>query len=187
MKQKSITVVRYIETTLQHDIGAVVKIKPYLAFFLIMSGIEFMGKCLSNKKSWHSGGCSQEDFETAICQIPRFEKYKKYTSELRKRKGKDDKMHFINPPISLYKGLRCSLLHAMLPSSRILLSNGTGFLREENKKLVIFLDTFYDDFKVACRELVKMDWPQKDKHQNFLIINEMVKNDFTYAVSGSTK
>lgn len=187
MKRISITVVEYIRTTLQHDIGAIVKINPYLAFFLIMSGIEFMGKCLSNKKSWHSGGCSQEDFETAICSLSKLEKYKKYTSELKKIKWKDGRTHFANPPISLYKGLRCSLLHAMLPSDKILLSDGHGEPKEGNEQLVIFIDTFYDDFKWACEELVAMNWPKKDKCQNFLTISEMKQNDFTHAVSGSTK
>ena len=188
MNTKEITVEEYIRTTLKRDIDDIRESKPYLAFFLIASGVEFLGKCMSKNKSWQNVGTSQEDFETAICKLHAFEKYKKYTSELKKKKGKDGKRHFVNPPISIYKNLRCGLLHAMLPSGKIVLSDGTGSPKETTKRLTLYLDTFYADFCSACDELLRTPilWGKKDMTSIFLIVDETIEDGTIHSNSGNT-
>lgn len=186
METKTISVENYINEVLLQDINDVKQEKPYLAFLLIAAGIEFLGKCLSKSKDWHSNGTSQKDFETAICKLKAFQKYRKYTRGLKRKNAKNHKMHLINPPISLYKSLRCGLLHAMLPGENIHLSNGQGVHNEIDGHLTLYLDTFYDDFSAACNELLEKNKIGKNLKEHFFTIGYYNKDGNQYAVTGET-
>ena len=70
-------------------------------------------------------------------------------------------------------------MHAMLPEDTIILSNGANKLEEENGHLTIYIDTFYDDFKKACDELIAGDkyWNGKKKDSTFFVVDEKISED----------
>ena len=157
----SITVAKFIETEL---IGAIDDIKerhPYLAFVLIASGIEFLGKCLCPNADWHESD-PKGNFEKAINTLDNFQKYRSYTG------GNGNHV----PDVSLYGELRCGLVHAFLPQKDIILHSGSGECKiYDDKKVHLYIETFFDDFKNACKELdVKTDITKKDLSGGFILI-----------------
>jgi hypothetical protein len=78
----------------------------YLGFSLICEGIEFLGACL-DEYDWEEKGLSEKRFRLALDRLfP--QKYKNFNS----RKSKYD----------IYSNVRCSLVHCLRPSNKIVLS-----------------------------------------------------------------
>ncbi len=177
MGTKEVTVKEYI-TQLPTDIKPFVDNHPYFAFFIIASGIEFLGKCINDKKDWQEEKMSRTDFQNAINQLDSFANYRNYL------KGMN------TDQIDLYSSLRCGLLHAMLPKSNILLMRGCEPLSlDPNRKLLLSVETLYNDFCKACSEILsskhESKWVGKKKDDVFLFITDD-RNQGYYQASGST-
>ncbi|MGD0858313.1 MAG: hypothetical protein ABR912_03235 [Terracidiphilus sp.] len=121
----------------------------YISFALICIGIEFLGKCLDQPNGWHDKGRSKEHFENAINEL--MPKYSACSSKL-------------------YKQLRSGFAHGLLPGTDIGLTHrdesvqyGTHNLGEHNGNLILVVEEFYDDFELACREILNRQFPQGDK------------------------
>lgn len=147
---KVLTTKDFIKETLIAEIGDIVKSHPYLSFYLICSGIEFLGKCLDTSCTWDTTGKSARHFKSAIKSLFPAD----YHSEATK----------------LYKYLRCGLLHSQNAGYFRLteLKNFTGTTPiEQNKdvfdKNIIILDYFYGDFVSACQKIVSQTFAPNDK------------------------
>ena len=116
MKKNEVTVEEYIRNTLMKEIKEIGNTYPYLGFFLISSGIEFLGKCINPSSDWQQFGNSTDDFENAIDTFKSLNQYKRYT----KRGDNGSKS-----AISLYSSLRYGLVHAMLPKDNLQLHKGS--------------------------------------------------------------
>ena len=177
MTTQKITVEMYIRTTLKEEIKTIGKEYPYLGFFLMASGIEFLGKCINKSSDWQKSGESQKDFENAIAHFKSLKKYEQYTSKCNSS---------TIPTISLYKSLRCGLVHAMLPKDNIQLHIGQHKKNDvDNGILHLYFDSFYEDFSNACDELLSLKhWPGgKQKNDTFIIISI---DEFGNPSSGTT-
>ena len=177
MGTKEVTVKEYIEQ-LPADIKPFVEHQPYFAFFIIASGIEFLGKCINDQKDWQTEKMSRTDFQNAINQLDSFVNYRNYLQGMN------------TDQIDLYSSLRCGLLHAMLPKSNILLMRGNEPLKQDsNRKLLLSIETFYNDFCDACSEILsskhESKWAGKKKDDVFLYIADDQEQGY-YQASGST-
>lgn len=177
MITKEVTIKEYI-TQLPADIKPFVEHQPYFAFFIIASGIEFLGKCINDQKDWQTEKMSRTDFQNAINQLDSFVNYRNYLQGMN------------TDQIDLYSSLRCGLLHAMLPKSNILLMRGNGPLSlDSNRKLLLSIETLYDDFTKACCEILsskhESKWSKKKKDDVFLYITDDQGQGY-YQASGST-
>jgi hypothetical protein len=170
MKQNEVTVEEYIRNTLMKEIKEIGNTYPYLGFFLISSGIEFLGKCINPSSDWQQSGNSTDDFENAIDTFKSLNQYKRYT-----KRGDNG----IKSAISLYSSLRCGLVHAMLPKDNLQLHKGSDESTtkingvEKDGKLHLYFDNFFDDFSNACKELLSMSsWSSgKQKDDTFFIVS----------------
>jgi hypothetical protein len=137
-----IPVKTFIEKVLIQELFQVIKKSPWLGFVSISSGIEFLGKCISDSSNWDSGG-SKDQFNNAIRQL---EGLNKYTFLL-------DRTDF-----NLYNELRCGLIHSMAPKNKISLSSGKDEddnLDESRGRVNFNVDVLFDDFKQACEDVIK--------------------------------
>jgi len=176
METKEVTVKEYIEK-LPKDIEPFVKNQPYFAFFIIASGIEFLGKCINNESDWQKEQMSRDDFEGVIKELDSFSNYRRYLKKKKRCK------------IDLYSSLRCGLLHAMLPKSDVLLMRGHEPIGIKNNKLILSIETMYNDFCNACGEILSSKcnhlWTKKKKNDVFLYIADNQEQGY-YQASGST-
>jgi hypothetical protein len=146
---------QFISDTLVHEIGIISRRNPYLGFLLICSGIEFLGKCINTTVSdWNQSGQSETNFVAAINEL-----FPRQYHGL----GKD-----------IYTEMRCGLLHALLPGSKIALSeikNVQGFtvdrdnhpIRKESGQYIFLAEYFYADFVEACEKVIATPFPDSDK------------------------
>jgi len=149
----------FINQVLINEIQDIVIKHPYLAFLLICTGIEFLGKCIdTNNQNWDWNQKYQEinqPFDNAIKKLfP-----KKYSLLLEK--------------YSLRDQLRNGMIHILAPKSKIGLSqlkhdkNGEILMKnhpfEQNGKLVFIIEYFYIDFVDACKKVLRMKFDNNDK------------------------
>lgn len=137
------------------DIRSIHNTHPYIAFGLICTGIEFLGKCLDeqHKFSDYKPGLTSKQFNNAISKL--MPGYKK-----------------VNTRFKLYQTLRNSFLHALLPKEDIWLreKGNTKYKHLSIQKihgkdrLVIIIQDFYSDFDKACKALIKMVYADELKH-----------------------
>lgn len=125
----------FISGVLIDEIGNISKSNPYLSFILISIAIEFLGKCIDDTvNNWDEGG-SEKLFNLAIGRL--MPKYR---------------------PYNLYKLLRCGLAHHLAPQPGLDLSqakNGKSHLSVLlDGTLVLNIEDFYEDFKVACQNVI---------------------------------
>ncbi len=132
---------------------------PYLAFLLICSGIEFLGRCIDTKNQFWDWKLSYQK------QNPPFDKAindlfpEKYKILINKYKLRDQ--------------LRNGLIHIMAPKSKISLTqlkhdkDGTVTTEkhplEQDGKLILIIEYFYIDFVDACKKVLKMKFEDNDK------------------------
>lgn len=146
--QSSISLENFIQDVLIKQIGQIKKEYPYLAFLLISTGIEFLGKCI-NSANFQDPGHSSNDFKNALgC----FDSLKKYNS------------------IDLYSTIRCGLCHSMQPKPGIKLSDSMPQSLDKQGS-IINIDNYYSDFKSACNDLLTSP-------QSFLPKNRSLTLDF---------
>lgn len=104
----------------------------YFAFEIIATGIEFLGACMDDDEiDCDKEGCGGRRFRKAINTFQSLQKYKK---------------------LRLYKQLRCGMCHVLLPKFGLKLTMGPKSSLSDNNTL--YIDTFYDDFRAACEELL---------------------------------
>jgi len=109
----------------------------YLSFTLICCGIEFLGACLDS-----------DPFDKPVRYGKRFKQAIKELFPVEYHKHDE----------TLYKCLRCGIVHVALPKSNIGLTQkkesnkyGTKHLEVDHSgRLILVSETFYNDFKEAC-------------------------------------
>ncbi|MBT3816813.1 MAG: hypothetical protein HOG08_00520 [Candidatus Magasanikbacteria bacterium] len=123
----------------------------YISFMLIGIGIEFLGKCLDDKKSWQQSGFSKIHFNRAINEL--MPKYISY-----------------NNKYNLHDSLRNGMAHALLPKYKIGLTNRQEAKHFDNKhldikngELILVAEDLYDDFRKACNTILDSDFKQNSK------------------------
>jgi hypothetical protein len=138
---------------------------PYLAFALICSGIEFLGKCIDTKvQRWDSllNEHDEPPFDKAIKELfPA-----KYKILLDKYKLRDQ--------------LRNGLTHFLAPKSQIGLTqlshDKLGEIKNENHpidrgdKVVFVIEYFYMDFVEACKKVISKDFESDKMNKPFLSV-----------------
>jgi len=143
----------FIKKVLINETQDVVTKHPYLAFVLICSGIEFLGKCIDTQtQDWNKYKPNGEQFKCAIIKL--------FPSKYREHSD------------LLYKQLRNGLVHSLTPKSRIGLFSKNDetcyeisyeqhprFCKKENR-LKIGIEYFYNDFVEACKKVLGMKFPR---------------------------
>ena len=112
---------------------------PFVAFIVIASGIEFLGKAISGNPFFEERH-SKADFNNALSIFPSLQKYSNLGLFVDKN----------NIDLSLYKGLRCGIVHSTCPQYGIVLTEGNNALPNE-----IGLIDLSNDFFTACDDLLQ--------------------------------
>jgi len=131
----------------------------YISFILIGIGIEFLGKCLDEDRSWQQSGFSKIHFNKAINEL--MPKYIPYNSEF-----------------NLCDSLRNGMAHALLPKYRIGLTNreeakkyGNHHLKIRDGNLILVAEDLYDDFERACQTIMHCEFGKNSKmNKNALLV-----------------
>ena len=149
-----VSVQKFIKDVLIDQLSCVVKISPFLAFIMIGSGIEFLGKCIDNlyPLDWDKKGRSPKNFNYAIRNITPLKKYK----DLIDRADKFD----------LYDKFRCGLIHGLAPKESLSLSHGNEqktIFDKQTGMVNINIDEFYADFKLACEDVIGRKFEEPNK------------------------
>lgn len=126
-----ISIKQFITEELCKTIEYIKEKHPYFAFGLIATGIEFLGACMDSHQ-WNESGHSKTHFNSAISTFPTLQKYKS---------------------AKLYSTLRCGMCHILTPKPSIQLANGEGIYHTSDN--IIYIDTFYREFKDACTYLLQ--------------------------------
>lgn len=164
----------FIETVFISELGQVAQSFPYLAFMNIGIGVEFLGKCIdTGEEDWNRPQNSARHFKKAINELSGFERYRCYLDS-----------H------DLYVSFRCGLAHAAAPNFGVTLSSGDeiGNLVLRNNRLNLKIEDLFEDFKLACREVIAKTFPVADKmNRPYLNVPDrpILPNAFT--VTGATQ
>ncbi|HBS86072.1 MAG: hypothetical protein A2W91_08065 [Bacteroidetes bacterium GWF2_38_335] len=122
----------------------------YYSFILMAQSIEVMGAFLDNKPL-KADNQSSKRFNNALKELF----HKQY--------------FFLNKDYYLYNKLRNQMVHALIPSQELLLTtkdSGKKHLSNEDKKLVLVAETFYNDVRTAAEKLIYLIDNQKIKPKN---------------------
>ena len=122
----------------------------YISFGMICQGIEFLGACLDSEP-FSAKGLGAPRFRRAIHDL-----FPTAYRQFNQGSGK---------PFDLYEGLRCSLLHVLLPGSQLELIRRSEKERLQAThlevkevggihRLVLVLEDLFDDYEKACREII---------------------------------
>lgn len=139
---------------------------PYVSFIVLSALLEFLGKCNKLPRDFVTENESSRDCYDVINNLEALKEYRVLNYKVTHKKGKEIDKNY------LYSGLRCGMLHAMLPAEDIILTpeeNDT-----QNKK--IGAKILYEDFCKAWSEL-------KEKED---ILQEMEKTTVLKIVESST-
>lgn len=132
---------QFIQEVLIDEIGDITKRHAYLSFGVICSGIEFLGRCIS-EKSWDDRN-NKTPFLNAITTLFPTQ-YHQYKDEL-------------------YSSLRCGLHHLMTPGKILITEkkndpgnqwNKSNHPISHNGNIILVIEYFYDDFVSACEMVV---------------------------------
>ena len=141
---REMDITEFIEDYLIKRIKSVIEDgkQHYFTFFLVCSGIEFLGACLD-----------EFEFSKKKKSGARFKGALKNLNSLQKYDGYKDR---------LYEELRCGLLHVTIPRPGIALSQLEDTLNDKSKnctivngKLLLYAECFYEDFTEGCLEIIK--------------------------------
>jgi len=151
----------FIKTFLIDGLSKMINDYPYFSFIIMGIGIEFLGKCVNEKrKNWTKRGKSEKDFKKAINDIPSLQKYSCYLDE---------------DTYDLYGSFRCGLAHSIAPNYIITLSSKDELPHLEVKggRVNFKVEDFFNDFKEACNFVLGLsDDPENKINQPFLEIPE---------------
>jgi len=156
----------FIQKELIDGIGKIVDDCPYIAFFAMAAGIEFLGKCQCVQDRWNLNGNSENYFNKGLELFP---------------------THYQN--IDLFHSLRCGLLHCCLPENQIALScEGNSFRKEiiyGEERTIIECNQMYNDFCNACKSIIDDNtaFVQKTEQPFYTIVdNSTTASTQTYLV-----
>jgi len=122
----------------------------YISFSLVCQGIEFLGACLDSEP-FSAKGLSAPRFRRAIDDL-----FPTSYHKFNQGSGK---------PFDLYENLRCGLVHAILPGSRLELIRRTEKAKFSANHLevkeirgidrfVLVSEDLFEDFERACEEVI---------------------------------
>ena len=138
-EQQAIDITTFISEYYINEVKQLISEKHYfVAFLVISSGIEFLGKAISDH-DWSKTGTSREDFNSALSAFLSLKKYSNLGLEFDNAKN----------DTSFYTIVRCGIVHASRPMLGITLSEGNNNL--PNK---IGITDLYSDFNDACNDLL---------------------------------
>jgi len=159
----------FIKLVLIDEMADVVIKHPYLAFLLIASGIEFLGKCFDTNvqewdwydKKYQKYNREHPPFDTAINKLFK-PKYKKLLAKY-----------------NLRHQLRNGMVHMYTPKAGIGLTQikhdkkgeitNEKHPKEENGKLTLVIEYFYMDFVEACKKILAKEFNVFDKMKKPLL------------------
>jgi hypothetical protein len=116
------------------------------AFLVISSGIEFLGKAISQDNLFSSGH-SNDDFNNALNTFKSLQKYSNLGLHSYQKNN-----HTVDD--SLYAIVRCGIVHSSTPKIGITLTDGSNNLPCE-----VGLSDLFNDFVSACNELLNGSVP----------------------------
>jgi len=129
----------------------------YHAFILISIGIEFLGAAI-DKYGWFSGSKSRKNYIFAITQYKSLQKYNNK---------------------KIFENLRCGMAHVYVLNGGVginMKSEGGLHNKINNGKLLLTIEYFFEDFILACQELID----NIDGNKKTLPISNKVYKDFLY-------
>lgn len=141
----------FIRNVLAAEVGDIVERHKYLSFSIISQGIEFLGACL-DEFDFDLQNNSGQRFDNALLEL--FPSTYKIFADRKK-------------DISLYKNIRCGLIHYGIPKKKFVLGsimNGDNEdihlksikCKDGSKRYGLIAEIFYKDFRNACRTLAEI-------------------------------
>ena len=125
-----------------NELGQLVDKKPYMAFVIMSSILEFIGKCYSKRPDFQQTGYSKNDYYDAINKLDSLEKYRVFNYPP-DNNGQAPNNNY------LYTHLRCGMLHAFLPDGDIILAPSENDL----SKKIVGARELYTDLQKAWEEI----------------------------------
>jgi hypothetical protein len=140
----------FIQQVFINELDNIKSTNPYISFAIMAIGIEFLGKCLDNNANhWNVPKKSKVNFEYAINHLDALSAYRPYLISHK-----------------LWDSLRNGFAHSFVPKFPLTLSSKNEaphlLLHENNKRLNLKCEDFYNDFKNACIEVVNMEFSDAD-------------------------
>jgi len=124
------------------DMENFIKRQPYMSFVILSGMIEFLGKCFSRRNDFQESNHSKGDYYDVINNLESLQKYKIFNEGDEKEKRNH-----------MYKELRCGMVHALLPKTKIKLTSTDNELRN----YTIGARELYSDIKNAWEEIYEND------------------------------
>jgi len=146
-------ITKFIRKVLITEIGDIVDRHKYLSFGVVSQGIELLGACLDEHEFiYGKTGISRPRFDLALSELfP--EKYRVFWEGA-------------EPEMSLYKNIRCGMLHSVLPKNPFMLGQAKSDGRENHLKqrkatdgsirYMVIAEEYYEDFRCACYQMIEM-------------------------------
>lgn len=157
----------FIKKFLIEEIGEIKDEHPYMAFILMSSSIEFLGRYMHNFITKY--GVGEQCFNWAVQELPSL---KKCLKDVGLNVAKDD----------LYGDFRCGLIHQFrLKTSKILLAD-----KNATTDKTIDCDKFYNAFKEACKEAMKFVAEEHRKSESFITIKNITVDGKQINATGTT-
>ena len=116
--------------------------KPYMAFVIMSSILEFKGKCYHKRRDFQETGTSKNDYYDAINKLDSLKEYR-ILNNSSNNNGQDTNNNY------LYTSLRCGMVHAFLPKVDIILAPSENDL----SKKIVGAQELYTDLQKAWEEI----------------------------------
>lgn len=116
--------------------------KPYMAFVIMASILEFIGKCYHKHPDFQKRRKSKNDYFVAINELESLEKYSVFNYP-------PDNNGQVPNNNYLYTNLRCGMVHAFLPEGDIILAPSENDL----SKKIVGAQELYTDLHNAWEEI----------------------------------
>jgi hypothetical protein len=143
---------QFIEAVFLTDLSGIID-RPYIAFAIMGTGIEFLGKCLDlSAAHWNVSGRSKKNFEDAINTLNSFKAYRQFLTSHR-----------------LWDSLRNGFNHSFVPKWPLTLSSKgecPHLFISQNDRLNLRCEDFYHDFRNACLEIIEMEFQDPNDKMN---------------------
>lgn len=164
--RRSLSIEYFINKYLIGEIGEIKDNHPYLAFVLMSSGIEFLGRYMRNRLTKRNVG--RYCFNYAIKNLEPLNSY------LNKVGFKDIS--------NLYGDFRCGLIHQYrIENPQIILSN-----QNSEEIGTIDCDKFYEAFAESCKDAITYVKHKNLEPYSFITETQIVKNGIISSTTGTT-
>ncbi len=158
----------FIQQVFINELDKIKSTNPYISFAIMAIGIEFLGKCLDyDAKHWNVPRKSKDNFEYAINRLDSLSAYRPFLTSHK-----------------LWDSLRNGFAHSFVPKYPLTLSSKdeTAHLvlhGNNNNRLNLKCEDFYNDFKKACIKVVNMEFSDPDDKMNkqLLSVPELESED----------